>query len=207
MDDLFPAQALAEKILAASADWLSTIPEFDWRHLGLGFVRLQVSDRIRLHVWDSRLRETVGISAMHDHHWSLRSYVLSGRVEQYRYTIADAGERYLMKRYDRDGNTSPGEWVLLHRGPLEAYKPGEVYEQDPGEIHESVPANGTVTLVERVPCADLPFTRAFWPSEEAASVEVERRATRTEVMQACTLALEGWDPLPQREPRMTAPLG
>ena len=57
---------------------------FKWQVQGLGMMRLYLSDKVRLHIWDSSLK-VVGVSAIHSHPWDMTSTVMAGRYKQHRF--------------------------------------------------------------------------------------------------------------------------
>jgi hypothetical protein len=61
--------------------------------------------------------------------------------------------------------------VHLYRCPTEVYGPGECYRQEAEEIHESRPANGTLTLIHRRFKEDTEHARVFWQSGGFVSAE------------------------------------
>lgn len=173
-----------------------TLPAADWTMQGFGFLRLKISDSARLHVWDSRLRQP-GVSDIHDHtQWAFTSHVLSGSLVNIRYQICqptcDNAQPHHMARL-RCGIgggmlEQSTEAVTLLAGKPELHLPGATYRQEPDEIHRSMPADGTVTLIfqER---REVDTARVFWPIGGTWGDAIPRQATRDEVEEVGGYAL------------------
>lgn len=80
----------------------------------------------------------------------------------------------------------------FRRGPIEAFEPGHWYEQRADEIHESLPVDGTVTLVERHFRADTEHARVYYSTPAWVSAE-PRPASRREIAAAVRLAIARWE--------------
>ncbi len=156
----------------------------DWTMQGFGFLRLRISDTMRMHVWDSRLRQP-GVSDIHDHtQWAFMSHVLSGSLVNIRYTIHEDGQQHHMAVLKcgigggmQDGTMKP---VGLLAGKPELYLPGTTYRQEPDEIHRTLPADGTVTLITQER-REVETARVFWPLGGTWGDAIPRQATRDEV--------------------------
>lgn len=163
---------------------LENADKFEWSLQGLGMLRLYLTKDIRLHVWDLRFAFP-GASPIHDHlQWGLTSFVIAGRITNYRFIEAADGDEYLYS------TLKPGYGcyfkhdplpIKLHKCAAETYTAGMTYSQRPEEIHWSVPENGTVTLMRKEPTADADSARVFWPAGEAWGSAEPRRATAEEV--------------------------
>ncbi len=175
----------------------AVIPPQDWTVQGFGFLRLRLDDATRLHVWDSRLRAP-GVSDIHDHtQWAFTSQIISGTLVNVRYsiTVEDRGQRHHMAILNCGigGGVKPGsvqEVSLLASHP-ELYLPGSSYRQEPDEIHRTMPADGTVTLItqERRP---VDTARVFWPFGGAWGDAIPRQAEGYEVENVVGFALSIW---------------
>lgn len=160
------------------------IPLSDWTMQGFGFLRLRIDENTRLHVWDSRLRQP-GVSDIHDHtQWAFDSHVVSGSLVNIRYTLDDGGQPYKMATLNcgigggmQDGSMKT---VGLRAGLPELYLPGDSYRQEPDEIHRSMPADGTVTLITQERRA-VDTARVFWPIGGSWGDAIPRQATAREV--------------------------
>jgi hypothetical protein len=158
--------------------------KFAWSLQGMGMLRVHMGNA-RLHVWDQNYA-VPGVSMIHDHlQWGLRSTIVAGELVNQRYVEADypRGRRFncvtLKAGYGCKFVEEPRAIWLYKRMP-EEYRPGDTYEQLPGEIHETKPQGIVVTLMEKSPTgSDL--ARVFWPyGMEWGSAE-PREATSNEV--------------------------
>lgn len=170
---------------------------FQWSLQGFGMLRFYVTQEVRLHIWDSHYR--VGaVSGIHTHPWHFVSTVLAGRIEQYRYTRETQGgkafDQYVIRAGEGGGLEGEPKRVLLASSPLEVVGAGQQYRQRAEEIHLSVPADGTVTMVHRE-LADARYPDhafVFVPAgEEWVSAE-PREATANEVEEIAGRALRRW---------------
>lgn len=175
---------------------------FEWSLQGFGMLRAYLTRTVRLHLWDSEFM-VPNVSTIHDHPWNFTSVVLAGRM---------VNQIYRRKlHYGRTGDPKPAthrtmeiqcgeggcalgdanDMVLLPR-PSRLYKPGARYDQLKHEIHESLPTDGTLTLVVRDFDGDPDRANVFWPiGEEWVSAE-PRPATREEIDAACARSLSRW---------------
>jgi hypothetical protein len=156
----------------------------DWTVQGFGFMRLRIDDNTRLHVWDSRLREP-GVSDIHDHaQWAFRSLVLSGRIINVKFDITpDSGYPHWMSTITCGlGGGQPSQPVEVELSPQqpELYLPGDGYRQGAEEIHQTFPADGTVTIITQER-RDTDTARVFWPKGLAWGDAIPRSARREEV--------------------------
>jgi hypothetical protein len=185
-----------EKLRTLAKFVLENASKFEWSLQGLGMLRLYIGDDTRLHIWDRRFAAP-GATPIHDHQqWGLHSTVLSGSMCNYRFVEGGAGDAYLYKTI-RAGvgcvDLSGAERINLTRQPAEIYGPGECYSQWPEEIHESVPDNGTVTLMKKTPTTTPEAARVFWPAGELWGSAEPRNATPREVQEMASYALKRWN--------------
>jgi hypothetical protein len=168
----------------------------DWTMQGFGFLRLKISDSMRLHVWDSRLREA-GVSDIHDHtQWAFTSHIISGSLVNIRYEVCqptcDNAQPYNMAtlKCGIGGGMIDGSTKLAHllAGKPELYLPGSSYRQEPDEVHRTMPADGTVTLIEQER-RDVDTARVFWPIGGTWGDAIPRQATKDEVANVGSFAL------------------
>jgi hypothetical protein len=186
--------------------------DFEWSLQGFGMLRFYLTQELRLHVWDSRYR-VENVSGVHTHPWHFDSTVLSGRVEQYRYTKrvghgALTGDpksvdfdEYLLKAGMGGHLDSPPapvtltpQWDYSNESGLEVVEAGQLYSQAYDEIHLSLPEDGTVTIVQRKIAVRGQTDHAFVyvsAGQEWVSAE-PRMATSDEVEDICTAALTRW---------------
>jgi hypothetical protein len=182
----------------------------DWTVHGIGLMLTYLDKEHRLHVFDQSLRvETV--SPIHDHAWHLKSYIVAGILRQRRYDIvAEAeggagwvsyratGGRQIEKFKQASINTvgipipTPGPDVFVESGELEEYREGQSYHQHNDEIHETIPEDGTTTLVEREFARDIRSARIFWRGEGEWVSAAPRRATPNEIDYVTQRALTLW---------------
>lgn len=178
---------------------------FHWTLQGMGMLRLRLDDRTRLHIWDSRFKAP-GVSMIHDHlQWGLKSTIVSGQMTNLRYH--EVTEEDVAKRHPQDAalhqpymfaTLKAGEGcyfkheprrILLKRGYNEEYWPGDSYEQAPAEVHESIPMDGTVTIMVKEPTEDGESARVFWPEGEQWGSAEPRAASHSEVTEMVGRAL------------------
>jgi hypothetical protein len=171
----------------------------NWSLQGLGMLRLYLSTELRLHIWDSRYA-VENASRIHNHPWDFVSYVVAGYVRQYRYVRShdlSIGTNHLCSvlKCGPGGACERTRPTATHlcRLPEEMYGETFTYAQRADEIHESLPGDGTVTLVTRhFTREDRDHAQIFWPKgEEWVSAE-PRPASDREVHEMTSKALEKW---------------
>lgn len=183
-------KALAEHILRNRA-------KFDWSIHGIGMMRLYLPNNARLHIWDSKLK-LPNVSIIHTHPWSFKSTIIAGSMKQYRYdSVHPAGEppTHMVGRIRSGAGAVVVERpipTILIRQRHEWYLPGHSYEQRYDEIHETLPADGTVTLVERTMAEDADHAWVFWPFGTDWVDAKPRPAAQCEVAEIVDRALERW---------------
>lgn len=161
-----------------------------WSIQGLGMLRKRLSPEVRLHVWDSRYR-VPEVTMLHDHPWDFTSYVVAGWVEQYRYEVArsqpmdwfgyDAYMEGTIICGEGGGECAPPQLVYLKRGEKEIIPAGCSYDELAEEVHESLPEDGTVTLIFRRFKEDTETAHVYrQPDAEWVSAE-PRQASAHEV--------------------------
>lgn len=179
---------------------LDRATELEWSLQGFGMLRHYLTPTVRLHLWDSRFK-VKDVSTIHDHPWDFRSYIVSGVVGQHRFRelasplAADAFTVYARTRIRcGPGGCATGapDVVPLERLPLEVYEAGRWYEQRAEEIHESLPVDGTVTLVERHFKTDTEHANVYHATPRWVSAE-PRPATRDEIAAFRQAALDRWE--------------
>ena len=182
------------------------LPREHWTVQGFGFLRLRVSPTMRLHVWDSRLRAP-GVSDIHDHaQWAFTSHVISGQIVNVRFELCEptchnavAYNVATLRCGIGGGMTNPNDVQVVHLlpGKPELYLPGMSYSQEPDEIHRTLPADGTVTLIEQRR-RDTDTARVFWPLGGAWGNGIPRQATGDEIDQVGAYALANFYEHPLR---------
>lgn len=175
---------------------------FEWSLQGLGMLRLHLSSNVRLHVWDLRHRFP-GASPIHDHlQWGLHSTILSGhlknRLFQEEPEVGSHAAPYLYQTmragYGCKALHEPRR-IFLKAIQEGYYSVGEHYSQRPSQIHETLPDNGTVTIMRKTPAGDTESARVFWPMGEVWGSAEPRQATPIEVAEITQYALEKWTPI------------
>jgi hypothetical protein len=174
-----------------------------WTVQGFGFLRTyfgpaDAPKRYRLNLWDHRLT-VPGVSTIHDHPWDFTSVIVAGEFYNQRYTmqhpklndITPSHAFTTIKTGEGGGiEKSSFDACVLLKSPLETYEPGDVYRQRADEIHETLFADGTVTLNERI--GDTEHARVFWPWGTHWVDAEPRAATKLETAEAVNYALKRW---------------
>lgn len=178
------------------------LPNQAWTIQGFGFLRTYFGPafapkRFRLNLWDSRF-SVPNVSTIHDHPWDFSSIIVAGNFCNLRYD-SDMGYRdcfpthnFTTLRTGEGGGLIREEerlTVLTPRRP-ELYSPGDTYSQAANEIHETIFADGTVTLNERI--GDTEHARVFWPAGREWVDAMPRAATPDEVSDAVGRSLKEW---------------
>ena len=125
---------------------------------GNGFVQLDLSASVRLHVWgDSRIPRQKTDTPIHNHTFGFTSYVLKGAIEQRVYRVSEDGfyekvyqPHLATVRHGEDTVLAPvGEKVGLGLDcqATRIVRAGESYAMQAGEIHESRPLEPSVTII------------------------------------------------------------
>lgn len=174
---------------------LTSPHELEWQVQGLGMLRTYLSEERRLHIWDERLKFE-GASEMHTHPWNFRSYVVAGVVHNFKYCHSGnaLGEEYNRQKIHcgvGGGLVGEPEKVHLISLPPERYVENETYKELAEEIHISIPADGTVTIVKREFLDDVDHAYVFW-KEGAWGTAEPREATKNEITNVCGYALQTW---------------
>jgi hypothetical protein len=157
---------------------------------------LTPDEKVCLHLWHPREPRPF---EMHTHPFALDSYVVSGLVEQYRYVYDDDGDlfrRLVIPPPPARVSVDSTDSCRLERGPIEQYRRGDRYGQEPDEIHRTMPVMGAVTLLEWGG-GDPVDAALFWPVEADAERPWEprdhRKATDAEIARFVRVALAGWE--------------
>lgn len=190
-------QLLVKKILERSLDGSG-----GWSLQGLGMLRMYLSEEVRLHIWDSRYA-VPNVSRLHDHPWSFQSYVVAGQLANQRYSersqslVSHTKSVFCVQQL----KCGPGGGLIgepsvlaLFPEPIEVMQAGCAYRQAASEIHDTIPEDGTVTIITRTfPLGrDREHARVFWPyGTEWVSAE-PRRATPEVVEDIVSYSLQRW---------------
>ena len=166
----------------------------DWSVQGFGMLRTYFgpNKRYRLNVWDSALAMPL-CSIIHDHPWKFRSLILGGSFENVRYNVENrlrpTHEWQVIRTGPGGGPDGDRGEIALHPLWAEQYGPGDVYEQEPSEIHASYYVDGTVTINDRTYLPDGDHARVFWPVGSEWVDAMPRAATKREIQRTCDHAL------------------
>lgn len=173
-----------------------------WTAQGFGFLRTYFgpagnAKKFRLNLWHRRFT-VPNVSTIHDHPWDLTSVIVVGQLVNQRYCLRDLSENrwrafnYTTIKTGEGGGLekSPVMAGTLDPYPNEVYRPGDSYKQHAEEIHETIFADGTVTLNERI--GDTEHARVFWPYGTDWVDAIPRLATREEVADTVVASLREW---------------
>lgn len=175
----------------------------EWTVQGFGFLRTYFGPpdkpkKFRLNLWDSAFT-VPRVSTIHTHPWDFTSLIVGGLFFNQRYDIGaiklpDDGPTHTFTTIKTGvggglTKTAPEFCTLIPRRQ-ENYGPGDAYHQVAHEIHETLFANGSVTLNERV--GDTEQAKVFWPFNTAWVDAIPRPATTMEVSNAVERSLEKW---------------
>lgn len=183
---------------------LSHPDAYQWTLQGFGMLRCYLSKEVRLHVWDSRFRNQ-GVSDVHTHPWHFRSYVVAGHLQNRLYEVYKPADqqskddrfmgyhmRQLIQCGAGGGLCGAPERVALYHLRDRLYTEGQCYFEQAQEVHCSLPADGTVTLVTRQFLPDEEHAHVFYPEGEQWGSAEPRKATGLEVMEITRNSLARW---------------
>lgn len=170
---------------------------YQWTTQGFGMARTKIANVGRIHVWDSKF-VVPRVSTMHAHPWPLYSTIISGELinQRFKLTELDSGLAYMQSRISfgmADGLVGDPKPVRLTPMAPETYWRGDVYRQEPEEIHRSIPQDGTVTLIERPQGPPQQETDVFWPVGTDWVSANRRKAEEWEIEPAIKYALARWE--------------
>jgi hypothetical protein len=174
--------------------------DYDWSVQGFGMMRTYIegpdyAKQYRLNVWDSALA-VPNISVIHDHLWRFKSRIINGQFCNIRYVEDfNNGMPYdyaVIKTGEGGGPDGERGHISLWCMPAEIYNTGDMYQQEPTEIHMSIPADSTVTLNDRTRVGDGEHARVFWPAGREWVDAMPRPATDLEVAEITARALGRW---------------
>lgn len=172
---------------------LENAEQYDWSVQGFGMLRLYIRNVGRLHIWDSKLRYP-GVSMIHNHSWDLKSTVVSGGLQNTKYTTNKRrGARYDGKRLITGYHTSdvinlqPTRLAVMD---LELFGPGECYEQLAAQIHQTDAKDGTVTIMERIEDVKDGQADVYWLQGTKWGTAKPRPATHNEIVTTAERALK-----------------
>jgi hypothetical protein len=120
---------------------------------GNGFIQLDLTPSMRLHVFYDDVPRQNPPTPIHNHTFGFKSYVLGGAIENVMYEAHDDasglyGEYVASVRAGEDTVLAPnGHRVSLTMLPPAVYVEGECYSMRPGQIHQSNPCGPVVTVI------------------------------------------------------------
>lgn len=173
---------------------LNNALKFQWSIQGLGMLRLYLNPDQRLHVWSREAKRT-DVSTIHDHPWDFKSQIISGAIDNLIFEQMPQGLPHFRQRIlcgpggGIDG--APEEVGLICRS-RKTYQAGESYAQQAQVIHESDPAEGTVTLITRTFRPDTEHANVFYEAGKTWISAEPRAATMTEIERVVGSALVRW---------------
>lgn len=204
--DMLLVRALVERILDKPL-------AYRWTVRGSGRVlRLDLTEQVCLHIWRPSMA-VQGVSVIHDHTWDLRSVVVCGSLVNRVYeevggfagSFSMVAPALAVPPVSNDVNigmfvqqgivcgeggglTGDSHTVYLAVREETLVSPGESYEDKHTDIHETLPMEGTITLVERTVITDR-NPRVFWRSGEARRDIPPRQASSQEILGFISIAL------------------
>lgn len=177
----------------------------EWTVQGFGFLRTyfgpaSAPKKYRLNLWDSHFTMP-NVSTIHDHPWDFTSVIIAGDFANQRYHMVEpvgrtkpfaATHAFTTIKTGEGGGLekSPVHFCALNPQPQEFYRAGDVYHQHADEVHETLFADGAVTLNERI--GDTEHARVFWPYGTDWVDAMPRRAAKNEVTAAVLHSLRRW---------------
>lgn len=133
--------------------------EFVWHPLGFIFCKLSEEGerKIRLHIWpNNKERMQKPAWLIHNHMFDLKSWVVSGEIENTEYLVVEGKPNYRVynARYEKDGSVlyRTESLICLKVNRRLLLSAGEVYEVPSGAFHQSVMSSEstTVTVCETI---------------------------------------------------------
>ena len=170
--------------------------QHDWTVQGFGMLRMYFNEdkRWRLNLWNRKFA-VAGVSTIHDHPWHFQSMIIAGRFTNRKYAPQPDGVYYnfqTIKTGEGGGPVGEPAQMPLKVLPEANYLPGMTYSQHHTEIHESLYADGTVTLNRRDRVGTGEHARVFWALGQEWVDAEPRKATPDEVYDATEHSLRSW---------------
>lgn len=191
----------AALVLSILKQWRS----FEWTVQGFGFIRTKIENVGRIHVWDSRLRVPL-VSDVHTHPWQLMSTIISGELINQRFLVDNSEEDeppllgplmpytgQTIKTGEGGGLHGESQPVMLQSARTEFFQTGQVYSQEPWEIHRTIAQDGTVTLMERPQGPPLGIAHVYWPRGLQWISAEPKPAQAYQIEATVNLALQRWN--------------
>jgi hypothetical protein len=120
---------------------------------GNGFIQIDVTPDVRMHVWMPGVPRQRVSTQVHDHTFGFRSHILRGCIKHTQYEAVpdvNGGHEVHMATVSAGENTElsgTGMYVRLVPVRSRIYAAGESYTMRAGEIHETEPYAWAVTLI------------------------------------------------------------
>jgi hypothetical protein len=187
---------------AAAQEALERPELFDWTLQGLGMFRCYLTDdkSVRLHIWDTRYA-TPGVTDMHTHPWGFTSRVLVGRVRDYVFRelrpeepetkFAEICKRQTVHCGVGLVDEDPVIWPIVS-SYTESIPAGDSYTRQAEQIHRSMPADGTITMVERHFDDNTEYAYVYWLANQEFVSAAPRKASTQEVREVIQNSREIW---------------
>jgi hypothetical protein len=169
----------------------------EWTLQGFGMLRTYLDpDKItRLHVWTDKYA-TDKVSTIHTHPWDFQSMVIAGLIKDVEYERAPDGKKAMLEQQILcgEGGGLKGDPIEVRLQMLRAQTltTGDIYEHKAADIHESRPADGTVSMIIRRFGEDVDHASVFWNKRESWVSAEPRPATWFEVHEITNNALKLW---------------
>jgi hypothetical protein len=175
-------------------------PKTEWSVQGFGMMRTYLGPpnnpkELRLNVWHSALA-VPNVSTIHDHPWHFDSVILAGKFYNQRFavipsetTTAEPTHDFMVIKTGEGGGAidQPIQSCILRPTRPEIMGPGNEYNQQAEEVHETRYEDGAVTLNIRRKVGDGEHARVFWP-HNTDWVDAEPRAATPEEIKLVTEA-------------------
>lgn len=175
---------------------LETADRFEWTLQGFGMLRMYLSKEVRLHIWLNGFA-VPNVSRIHDHPWDFESEIVCGQIRKLVYGRSQAGEPTFTEArilcgtggHLIAGSEKPAR-LVIDRGLSGTYNPGNRYREVAEALHETIPKNGTVTIVTRKFKQDTEHATVCYPIGTPWVSAEPRPATKYEIDGFAATALQ-----------------
>jgi hypothetical protein len=167
---------------------------YEWEVQGLGMLRTYLANNVRLHIWNDWLR-IKNVTPIHNHAWDLESTIVAGSIVNIIYFIMPSPGAVIYKRRTIDTNKGivlAEDTCGLREVSREYYTEGQQYNQQWYEIHQSIPSDGTVTIIERKNPRNQKTADVFGPAHLPFVSAAPREAHSAEITVVTQHALTRW---------------
>lgn len=159
-----------------------------WTTQEFGKMATDVTSNARLHIWDRRLLRPE-VPAIHSHAFDFKSIVLVGRMRNLRFFESNTEDAFNRILVPGSGEVTRA-W--LQELPMEVYGEQVQYKQKAEEIHQSMPDDGTITLVEWLYDESPRPMTVYWRGRLPWNDAKPRQATDEEIVSVAKRALDLW---------------